>query len=109
MRSGGIMRSTRIGLVVVLAIAAVSPAPADNLADLIPTLFDQTVRLAPPPPGFPSHEAHFVDQGDRLRAAGTLLNDSLLSQISTFPIGSSAGGFTYTYDETLGVFNRSSD
>ena len=108
------MRSTRLGLVVALAVASlatisVGPLGADNLADLIPNLFDQTIRLAPPPPGFPSHEAHFIDQGDRLRAAGTLLNDSLLSQISTFPIGSSAGGFTYTYDETLGVFNRSSE
>lgn len=95
--------------VLALAVTTGAPASASNLADLIPNLFDQEIRLAPPGPGFPSHEAHFVDEESRLFEAGSLLNASLVSQLATFPLGSSAGGFTYEYDANLGVFNRTSD
>jgi hypothetical protein len=104
------MRTPRIGLIAVAALAlAAAPARAEDLAQLIPNLFDQTIVLAPPPPGFPSHEAHFHDQEDRLRDTGLLINDSLVGQLATFPLGSSAGGFTYEYDAALGVFNRSTE
>lgn len=105
------MRTPGLGSIAVttLALVAAPAARADNLSDLLPNLFDQRIVLAPPPPGFPSHEAHFVDQEDRLLDTGLLLNESLVSQLATFPLGSSAGGFTYEYDETLGVFNRSTE
>ena len=32
----------------------------------------------------------------------------MISQLSTFPLGSSSGGFTYTFDESLGTFRRAS-
>ena len=95
--------------VVVLALAAAPAARAENLADLIPNLFNQRIILAPPPPGAPSHEAHFLDQQALLVQTGRLLNSSLASQVSTFPLGSSAGGFTYQYDSALGVFSRSTE
>src|SRR5262249_44775743 len=31
------------------------------------------------------------------------------SQVSSFPLGSSAGGFNWTFDPVLGVFSRASD
>jgi hypothetical protein len=96
--------------VAALVLASALPAQA-GLADLIPGLFDQRIVLADPPPGSPfsSHAAHFLDGASRLNATGAALNGSLISQLATFPIGSSAGGFTFTYDSTLGVFNRSSE
>ena len=52
-----------------------------------------------------SHDAHFRSQAN---AQATLrqLNAGIAAQLATFPIGSSSGGFTYTFDETLGVYNR---
>lgn len=105
------MRSARFAALLVLAstLAAV-PLGAAGLASLIPNLFDQRIELADPTtPGVPSHAAHFVDEQERLSATGLLINESLLTQLATFPLGSSAGGFTYTYDEALGVFNRSTE
>ena len=107
------MRTTPVRtLLGVAAFVLLCPPPTHaGLADLIPSLFAQRIELAAPPPGSPfsSHAAHFVDGGQRLNATGAALNGSLTSQLATFPIGSSAGGFTYTYDSTLGVFNRSSE
>lgn len=105
------MRCPRFVVTFTLAsLVAVHAASADDLASLIPSLFDQRIELAvPTTPGVPSHAAHFVDEQERLRATGLLINDSLLTQLATFPLGSSAGGFTYTYDEALGVFNRTSE
>jgi hypothetical protein len=105
------MRRARFALLIALGTAgSAGQVFAGDLATLIPTLFDQRIVLADPTtPGVPSHAAHFVDEQERLRATGLLINESLLTQLATFPLGSSAGGFTYTYDETLGVFNRSSD
>jgi hypothetical protein len=85
------------------------PATAQNLADLIPGLFGTRIILAPPAGGFQSHEAHFLDESLALAQTGRTLNASLLQQISSFPLASSAGGFTYTYDPTLGTFARTTD
>ena len=103
------MRSFRLPTLALCSLVVAAPVSADGLADLIPNLFDQRIVLAPPPPGFPSHAAHFVDQEDALRQSGELINASLVSQLSTFPLGSSAGGFTYAYDPDLGVFSRTTD
>lgn len=91
-----------------LATAASVPASA-SLSDVIPNLLGTRVILAPPGPGFPSHEAHFLDTSLALAATGRSLNESLVTQLSTFPIASSAGGFTYSFDPALGTFTRSSD
>src|SRR5687767_9388224 len=94
-------------LVAALALAA-SPATA-GLADLIPNLISTQVRLAQNPDPTRDHSAHFIDEQLALRATALALNESLVSQLSTFPIASSAGGFTYTFDPALGTFNRSTE
>ena len=96
------------GFLLLAGTVATPPAEA-SLADLIPSLFDADIFLAPPGPGFPSHETHFVDEGNALRTTAASLNQSLAVQLSTFPFASSAGGFTYTFDENLGVFTRTTD
>lgn len=94
-----------------LGLPSVSHAqePPDGLAGLLLRFFSPTnpvvLRAAPEP--F-SHAAHFVSQPN---AQETLrqLNRGIASQLSTFPLGSSSAGFTYTFDPELGVFNRSTE
>jgi hypothetical protein len=101
-------RAAAGGVLAVLLLLA-APAGAADLADLIPTLFDREIFLKPPGPGQFDHSTHFRDEGDRLRAAGGAINQALVTQLSTFPIASPSGGFTYSYDESVGTFTRSSE
>jgi hypothetical protein len=52
-----------------------------------------------------NHAAHFESQPNA-RAVLAQLNRGIASQLSTFPLGSSSAGFTYSYDESLGVYRR---
>jgi hypothetical protein len=72
------------------------------LGDLIPSLFDRTIVLAAT-----GHQAHFLGSGAALREAGLQINGSILSQLTNYPVTTSAGGFTYSFDPTLGVMTRS--
>jgi hypothetical protein len=98
-----------------LAAALAAPAASnaqeapDGLAGLLLRFFSPSnpVILQDAPEPF-SHAAHFVSQPN---AQETLrqLNRGIASQLSTFPLGSSSAGFTYTFDPELGVFNRSTE
>ena len=55
-----------------------------------------------------NHAAHFVSQPAAQQIL-TQLNSGIAAQLSTFPLGSSSAGFTYTFDSALGVFNRSTE
>ena len=65
------------------------------------------IQLAGPPPGspFPSHDAHFI-AGEQAQLAPYLFNQAIVSQLTTLPIGSSSGGFSYGLDASLGIFSR---
>lgn len=54
------------------------------------------------------HSAHFVS-APGAQAILREVNRDIATQISTFPLGSSSPGFTYTFDPALGVFNRSAE
>ena len=54
------------------------------------------------------HAAHFGSQPGA-QATLTQLNRGIASQLATFPLGSSSGGFTYTFDPALGIFVRALD
>lgn len=53
------------------------------------------------------HQGHFDDTTAMLAVSN--LSTSLAGQLSTFPVGSSAGGFTYAFDSNLGTSVRSSE
>jgi hypothetical protein len=99
----------------VLSLALLGPLSGSatgqsfNLRDLLTDFLRQGITLSPPPEGFPSHEAHFIGDDSPQFQALQQLNGSIANQLSSFPIASSAGGFTYTFDPALGVFVRSSD
>ena len=108
-------RSQRALVAFVVTLGAALPAHAQTmtqapLAGLLLNFFSPSnpvVLQANPVPQF-SHAAHFMSQPD---AQATLreLNSGIASQLSTFPIGSSSGGFTFTFDESLGVYNRTTE
>ena len=105
-----IQRQRVLAFVLVIAGAAgpVRAQSNEGLAGLLLRFFSPSnpVVLAPnlQNPAL-SHDAHFVSQAN---AQATLrqLNAGIAAQLSTFPIGSSSGGFTFTFDESLGVYNR---
>ena len=104
--------ATRV-LLLTLSLAFCTPrllfAQETPLSEILVNLIQADVRLAPPPPGTPfsSHEAHFLPGADQ-ELTPFLFNQAIVSQLSAFPLGSSAGGFTYTFDPGLGTYSRNS-
>ncbi len=91
-----------------LSLLSLSPqilwASHGNLSSLLENLFVRDITLDPT---LSNHTTVFGDRGDALLDFTQSLNDSIGQQLSTFPLGSSSGGFTYDFDPTLGVFRRS--
>ena len=102
---------TRRRAVLTLAILAMLPRTAHGqtgLRDLLTDFLREGITLAPPPAGVVvSHEAHFIDPNSEQFIAVRQFNNELATQLATFPLASSAGGFAYQYDPTLGTFTRS--
>jgi hypothetical protein len=96
--------------VLVLAILSLLPLPVlgqTGLRDLLTDFLREGITLAPPPAGVVvSHEAHFVDPNSEQFIAVRQFNNELATQLATFPLASSAGGFAYKYDPALGTFTR---
>ena len=106
-----------LGLTVVCLFACASPAmaqqdpynltaPVRNLATMFTDLFgprglivDSLATL----PGEQSHTAHFNSD---FQFNFTQFGTALVGQIVSVPLPSPAGGFTFQFDPTLGVFRR---
>ncbi len=78
------------------------------LARLFPNLLTRSV-ITPSSSGVAGtpHEGHFYPALAQQSAAYDL-NKSLVTYLSTFPLGSSSGGFTYASDSATGIPSRSS-
>jgi hypothetical protein len=99
------------GLVLGLVLMPSALAAQDRVpvAEVLPTLFGNTIVLTPSSsPEFPNHAAHFKPGAEQLETPRQF-NQQLVTLLSTFPIGSSSGGFTYTFNPALGTFSRSSE
>ena len=98
-------RSLRLE-VVVFALFSCGTLPAQGqvnerkLAFVIPNLYGSSGLTLENP----DHDAHF-DSSFRKNSAA--FNSALASQLTSLPIPSPASGFTYAFDPTLGVYNRS--
>lgn len=95
------------------SVVAAQSSGSPPLSALLPDLVLRGITL--PPPIIPdiSHEAHFspIDAGELNNPAVgivTNFNQSMIAQLATFPLGSSSGGFTYTFDDSIGTFRRTS-
>lgn len=100
-------------LLLALQPAAAAAQAASGLAGLLPELVLREIMLPAPGAGVISHAAHFsplASNDPENPAVGIVkgFNRAVVVQLSTFPLGSSAGGFTYTFDPALGTFRRSS-
>lgn len=103
------MRRIQILTVVTCLALSADPARAQNLAQLLPRLLSEAVTM-PSTVGTIAgnpHEAHFLPSAAQL-VAPYAMNGAVVGQLSTFPIGSSSGGFTYTSDSATGFPVRSS-
>jgi hypothetical protein len=106
------MRKPRIAplsALLVFALPGAVSAQAPNLAQLLPRLLSEAVTMPSTAAGVAGnpHEAHFLPDAAQL-VAPYALNSAVVSQLATFPIGSSSGGFTYTTDDKTGLPARSS-
>jgi hypothetical protein len=99
-------------------LTAAAPASAQSessqpLSSLLPELILREIRLpTPSTPGL-SHAAHFspFTVAELENPAVTIVdsfNKLMVVQLSTFPIGSSSGGFSYAFDPNLGTLRRAS-
>jgi hypothetical protein len=83
------------------------------LVDLLRTTFVDSVVIAKTPGGngVVAHTPVFLDD-PRVTTVTTLIqqvNQNIGAQVSSFPLGSSAGGFTYNFDSATGMFSRSTN
>jgi len=88
-------------------------AQDDKLADLLPNLYIQNIvadigALAAVFPGSFNPDLALQQLIAGLSAPAAV-NVLLGSQVAAFPLGSSAGGFSWTFDPSLGTFNRVSE
>ena len=100
-------------LTVALLIAArpvyAQTPPPPPVSEILPKLFGNTIVLTPTgTPEFPNHSAHFKPGAEQLQTP-TRFNEQIVTLLATLPVGSSSGGFTYTFNPTIGSFSRSSD
>ena len=101
------------------AVLAPSVAQAHTLlSELLLKVLLSDIVLAPPTGPFASHEAHFRPiltdgevasgfQVNQLEVPLTI-NSIIAAQLATVPLGSSSGGFSYTFNPALGTFTRQS-
>ncbi|MCA1586915.1 MAG: hypothetical protein LC791_19805 [Acidobacteria bacterium] len=97
-----------------LAAPAAAQAGDPPLASVLPSLILGEVRLPSPGGGVFTHAAHFSpltvnDPDNPAVAIVQSFNTQFLAQLSSFPLGSSTGGLTYSFDSALGTFRRGSD
>jgi len=108
----------------ILALVMV-PRPCEaQLSNLVPKLILEGITTAGgTDPGTP-HSGHFTledptfggsqtasqigNVGQQAVLAVVTFNDRMRSQLANFPLGSSSGGFTYTFDPSTGAYARSS-
>ena len=90
-------------------IPSAGQAQQTPLAQILPVLLGDTITLLPSQlPDQPTHVAHFQPGDDQLRVPAEV-NEAVLTLLSTYPVGTPGGGFTYVFDPALGSLTRSSD
>jgi len=111
MRTAGALA---VGILLATASGAVAQTESSpTLSALLPELILREIKLPTPTTTGLSHSAHFspftvAELANPAVEVVSGFNKLMVLQLSTFPIGSSSGGFSYAFDPTLGTFRRSS-
>jgi hypothetical protein len=93
-----------VGLVLTPGLARAQDTP---LSRILIQLIQADILLAPPQSGT-NHSAHFLPEESQ-QLAPFFFNQQMISQLASFPTGSSSGGFSYTFDPSVGTFTRATD
>ena len=88
-------RAVMLGVAFVLVVPSQAPAQA---AGLIKNLFDQ-VTINTRDTNNVDHTSHFFLGGENLTLAVRQLNVAIASQLASFPLASSSGGFTFSTNQ----------
>lgn len=88
-----------------LGVSSTANAQSQSLRDLLSQFVLNGVTLAPPQEGV-NHSAHFISATSPQVQALLTLSESIGRQLSTYPLSSSAGGFSYLEDPELGILIR---
>jgi hypothetical protein len=104
--------TTSVALGALVFVSAIGPTPAHAqnvpLGLILPELVGRTITLQASTLADQNHAAHFQPGEDQLGVPAQV-NSALLTLLSTYPIGTPAGGFTYIFDPALGTLTRNSD
>jgi hypothetical protein len=107
----------RVLAVLTLGLVLAGGVPAEGqetpLSQLVVNLFEPERFLNAVGVG-PNHTAHFQLSGgtggnEILFLNAALVNQAIITQLTSLPLGSSSGGFTYSFNTELGTFERTSD
>src|SRR5262245_28609353 len=90
-------------------LPAAAQAQGTPLSEILPVLLGNTITLQPSNlADQPNHIAHFQPGADQVKVPEQV-NEALITLLSTYPIGTPGGGFTYVFDPALGTLTRSSN
>jgi hypothetical protein len=108
-----VLRFSVLAFLVLPFEARAQSSTHEHLSEVLPNLILQGITLPRPAVDGVSHHVHFspIASNDLDNPAVGIVrsfNKLMMVQLSSFPLGSSAGGFTYTFDESLGTFRRAS-
>ena len=90
-----------------LMAPVVSAQDSQKLSLLIPTLFGPNGLFVDSKALLPDGSTHSAHFNSAFQAEFVQFNIALASQLAAVPLPSPASGFTYTFDSSLGVFQRS--
>ena len=102
-----------VALSLLLASGPFVEAQETPLSQLVVNLFQPERFLNAVGVG-PNHTAHFQLSGgtggnEILFLNAALVNQAIITQLTSLPLGSSSGGFTYSFNPDVGTFERTSD
>jgi len=101
--------SSRVRSLVLVAACASTALPAraqEKLAYLLPTLYGPNGLFVNSEALLPTGQTHSAHFNSSFQTSFGPFNTALATQLAAVPLPAPASGFTYTYDATLGVFNR---
>lgn len=107
-----------VSLMLAIMLTPATAGAHTLLSEMLLKILLSDVVLAPPEGPFASHEAHFrpiIGPGEvapgfefNQLEVPLAINTIIAAQLATIPLGSSSGGFSYTFDPALGTFSRES-
>jgi hypothetical protein len=100
-------RAVPTSLCILFFAAASTFGQSQKLAHIIPTLYGPNGLIVESEALLPSGQTHSGHFNSAFQSEFTQFNIALASQLTAVPLPSPASGFTYTYNEDQGTFDRS--